>query len=99
MADITDYAMPMMRIEIFLRQMHNHLLDREMPQAQELSIQLVAEARVLQHTLNLMKEQEDALRQQTTPVQKRIPTTSGAGRATYTNGAAESEAGDGCQGR
>ena len=90
MADITDYAMPMMRIEIFLRQMHNHLLDREMPQAQELSIQLVAEARVLQHTLNLMKEQEDALRQQITPVQKRIPATSGAGRATYTNGAAES---------
>ena len=90
MADITDYAMPMMRIENFLRQMHNHLLDREMPQAQELSIQLVAEARVLQHTLNLMKEQEDALRQQITPVQKRISTAGGAGRATYTNGAAES---------
>ena len=90
MADITDYAMPMMRIENFLRQMHNHLLDREMPQAQELSIQLVAEARVLQHTLNLMKEQEDALRQQTTPVQERISTASGAGRIAYTNGAAES---------
>jgi hypothetical protein len=89
MADITDYAMPMMRIENFLRQMHNHLLDREMPQAQELSIQLVAEARVLQHTLNLMKEQEDALRQQITPVQERIPTASGAGRIAYTNGAAE----------
>jgi hypothetical protein len=81
MADITDYAMPMM---------HNHLLDREMPQAQELSIQLVAEARVLQHTLNLMKEQEDALRQQITPVQERVSTANGAGRATYTNGAAES---------
>jgi hypothetical protein len=90
MADITDYAMPMMRIENFLRQMHNHLLDREMPQAQELSIQLVAEARVLQHTLNLMKEQEDALRQQITPIQERVSTASGAGRATYTNGAAES---------
>jgi hypothetical protein len=90
MADITDYAMPMMRIENFLRQMHNHLLDREMPQAQELSIQLVAEARVLQHTLNLMKEQEDALCQQITPVQERVSTASGAGRATYTNGAAES---------
>jgi hypothetical protein len=90
MADITDYAMPMMRIENFLRQMHNHLLDREMPQAQELSIQLVAEARVLQHTLNLMKEQENALRQQITPVQERVSTASGAGRATYTNGAAES---------
>ena len=90
MADITDYAMPMMRIENFLRQMHNHLLDREMPQAQELSIQLVAEARVLQHTLNLMKEQEDALRQQIAPVQKRVPTASGAGRVAYTNGAAKS---------
>ena len=90
MVDITDYAMPMMRIENFLRQMHNHLLDREMPQAQELSIQLVAEARVLQHTLNLMKEQEDALRQQTTPVQERVSTASGAGRVAYANGAAES---------
>ena len=90
MSDITDYAMPMMRIENFLRQMHNHLLDREMPQAQELSIQLVAEARVLQHTLNLMKEQENALRQQIAPVQKRVPTASGAGRVAYTNGAAKS---------
>jgi len=90
MADITDYAMPMMRIENFLRQMHNHLLDREMTQAQELSIQLVAESRVLYHTLILMEEQENALRQQTTPVQERVPTTSGAGRVAYANGAAES---------
>lgn len=90
MTDITDYAMPMMKIENILRRMHNHLLDHEMLQAQELSIQLVAESRVLYHTLILMKEQEDALRQQTTPIQKRIPATSGAGRATYTNGAAKS---------
>jgi hypothetical protein len=90
MADITDYAMPMMRIENLLRRMHNHLLDHEMPQAQELSIQLVAESRVLYYTLILMEEHANALRQQTTPVQERVSATSGAGRIAYANGAAES---------
>ena len=59
---IVDYAMPMMRIEILLREMHDYLLDGHMDIAQDLSVNLITEAKLLCNTLILMKERQDALR-------------------------------------
>jgi hypothetical protein len=60
--NIIDYAMPMMRIEILLREMHDYLLDGHMDIAQDLSVNLITEAKLLCNTLILMKERQDALR-------------------------------------
>jgi hypothetical protein len=70
MADILDYAAPMMRIEKCLKEMHDSLLNRNMPDAHLKSLTLIVEARILCNTLTLMQEKEeaDALRQQTPPV-------------------------------
>jgi len=62
----------MMRIEKLLKEMHNQLLDREINTASELCLILVAEARVLQNTLIIMKEKEDALRKQAPTLQDRV---------------------------
>jgi hypothetical protein len=77
MSELIDYAMPMMRIEIILKKMHNALLDDRLAVAQELSVDLTAETRVLRNTLILMKDKQDALRQQTKTVQEGIPATVG----------------------
>lgn len=60
--NIIDYAMPMMRIEILLREMHDYLLDGHMDIAQDLSVNLITEAKLLCNTLILMEERQDALR-------------------------------------
>ena len=56
MTELIDYAAPMMRIETLLKDMHNLLLDNKFDQAIELSPVITTEARLLQHTLILMKE-------------------------------------------
>jgi len=53
---LIDYAEPMMKIERLLKDMHNLLLDNKFDQAIELSPVITAEAKLLQHTLILMKE-------------------------------------------
>ena len=53
MTDIIDYAMPMMRIEIILKKMHNALLDDRLAVAQQLSVDLMTETRILRNTLIL----------------------------------------------
>lgn len=55
-SNLIDYAAPMMRIERLLKDMHNLLLDNKFEEAIELNLLLVAESRLLQHTLVLMKE-------------------------------------------
>lgn len=72
MSTFIDYAAPMMRIENILKEMHNQLLDRDINTASELCLILVAEARVLQNTLIIMKEKENALRQQAPTLQERV---------------------------
>ena len=72
MTTFIDYAAPMMRIESLIKEMHNQLLDREINTASELCLILVAEARVLQNTLIIMKEKEDALRKQAPTLHERI---------------------------
>lgn len=68
MSNIIDYAMPMMRIEKLLKDMHNDLLENNFDEASVSAIALITEARILHNTLVLMKEQQDALRKQTPPV-------------------------------
>lgn len=68
MSNIIDYAMPMMRIEKLLKEMHNDLLENNYAEAQVDAVALITEARILYNTLTLMKEQHDALRKQTPPV-------------------------------
>lgn len=68
MSTIIDYAMPMMRIEKLLKEMHNDLLKNDFAAASSDAIALIAEARILYNTIVLMKEQQDALRKQTSPV-------------------------------
>jgi hypothetical protein len=53
---LIDYAEPMMRIERLLKEMHNLLLDNKFDEAIELSPVITTEAKLLQHTLVLMKE-------------------------------------------
>lgn len=68
MSDIIDYAMPMMRIEKLLKDMHNDLLKHNFTDAQTGTLAVIVEARILYTTLTLMKEQQDALRKQTSSV-------------------------------
>jgi len=67
-----DYAAPMMRIETLLKEMHNNLLKRDLNGAIEMGTVLLAETRVLQNTLIILKEREDALRQQAPTLQERV---------------------------
>lgn len=68
MSTIIDYAMPMMRIEKLLKEMHNDLLHKNFERAQESALMLITDARLLYNTITLMKEQQSALRKQTPSV-------------------------------
>jgi hypothetical protein len=68
MSTIIDYAMPMMRIEKLLKEMHNDLLHKDFERAQESALMLITDARLLYNTITLMKEQQSALRKQTPSV-------------------------------
>jgi hypothetical protein len=54
--DITDYAMPLMKIERFTKEIHDLCLEHRYEEAREEALRLGAETRVLQHTLTIMKE-------------------------------------------
>lgn len=81
MTTVIDYAAPMMRIETLLKEMHNSLLENNIPKAYEQGLVLIVESRVLCNTLVLMQEKEiqHALRQQAPTLQERVPTTESAG--------------------
>lgn len=53
---LIDYAAPMMRLERMLKDLHNLLLENKFDEGLDLSMQITAEAKLLQHTLVLMKE-------------------------------------------
>jgi hypothetical protein len=86
MSELIDYAMPMMRIENILKKMHNALLDDRLAVAQQLSVDLMTETRLLRNTLILMKDKQDAVRKQTKTVQEGIPATVGSGGAREPHG-------------
>lgn len=58
MTDIIDYAGPLIRIERFVRDIHEMCVDTKYDDAQERVLQLGAEVRYLHHTLELMKEKQ-----------------------------------------
>lgn len=57
--DITDYAMPLMKIERMCREIHDLCLVRKYEEAREVTLQLGVENRILQATLALMQEKEN----------------------------------------
>lgn len=68
MTTLIDYASPMMQVEKRLKDMHNELLRRDFVKANETAALLITDARLLYNTLVLMKEKEDAVREQTSPL-------------------------------
>jgi hypothetical protein len=97
MSELIDYAMPMMRIENILKKMHNALLDDRLAVAQQLSVDLMTETRLLRNTLILMKDKQDAVRKQTKTVQEGIPATAGSGGAREPHGSSAGAALNGRQ--
>ena len=57
--EIIDYAMPLMNIERMAKEVHDICLRRGYKEAQELTLKLGAEARLLLHTLKIMQEKEE----------------------------------------
>jgi hypothetical protein len=56
--EVIDYAMPLMKIERFAKEIHDLCLHYKYEEAREQTLHLLAEARVLQHTLTIMNEKE-----------------------------------------
>ena len=55
---ITDYAMPMMNIEKFMRRIHDSCLNRDFKTAQDLALRVITEGRILQASLVVMQNKE-----------------------------------------
>lgn len=53
---LIDYAKPLMHIEWLVKKVHDLCLEHKYEQAQEAALRLTAEGRLLQTTLNHMKE-------------------------------------------
>ena len=89
MNTLIDYAAPMMQIEKLLKDMHNDLLEKDINAAFEKSVLLIAETRVLSNTIVILKEkeQQNALRKQTPPLQERVPAADQPGGNTRQAGA------------
>lgn len=90
MHDIVDYAMPCMMAERALKAAHDYVLAKKYDEALDAAMNAMVEAKMTYNAILHMKEQYDALCQQTTPVQERVPTAVGSRRARKANGAAES---------
>lgn len=56
--DLVDYALPLIHIERFTKEIYGACLARDLAKAREITLKLSAEARILQHTLTLMHEKE-----------------------------------------
>ena len=69
---VIDYAYPMMMTEKALKEAHNHLLNKEYDKAIEQMFTALTEAKMTLNSIKHMKEQSDALREQTKAVQERV---------------------------
>ena len=58
MSDIVDYAMPMMKIETLMREIHDHCLMSEFDKAEIGVTHLIVESRLLLNTIRLMKNEQ-----------------------------------------
>ncbi len=57
---VTDYAMPLMKIERMAKQIHDLCLEHKYEKAREITTHLGVESRILQATLALLQEKEKA---------------------------------------
>lgn len=58
--EIVDYAMPLIKIERLVRDVHDLCLNKKYDEARELTLKLGVEARILGVTLAIMQEKEAA---------------------------------------
>ena len=65
---LIDYAYPMISTEKALKEAHNLLLDKKYDEAMEEMNKVLVEARITINSIRHMKEQDNALRQQTPTV-------------------------------
>lgn len=54
--EIIDYAMPLMKLERLLKEIHDLCLDKKFEEARQKSMMVMVEAGVLQHNLTLMQD-------------------------------------------
>ena len=66
--NLIDYAYPMMMVERRLREAHDALLERNYNIGLDRLLECVVEAKIAANSVRHMKEQQDALRQQTKAV-------------------------------
>ena len=65
---LIDYAYPMMAAEKALKDAHHRMLENKYDEALEEMNKALVEARITINSIRHLKEQNNALRQQTTPV-------------------------------
>jgi len=65
---LIDYAQPCMAAEKALRDLHNYTLEGKYEEAMRAALDAATEARLTYQALVHMKEQRDAVRQQTPPL-------------------------------
>jgi hypothetical protein len=70
--EIIDYAYPMMMAEKHLRLAHDKLLLKQLDAAIEELLKVATETKIAINSVNHMKEHENAIRKQTTPIQARV---------------------------
>ena len=56
--EIIDYAMPLIKIENYAKQVHDNALHGDLKKAHEMTMILGAEVRILQRTLEIMMENQ-----------------------------------------
>ncbi len=56
--DIIDYAMPLIKIENYTKQVHDLALHGDLKKAHEMTMILGAEVRILQRSLEIMMERQ-----------------------------------------
>jgi hypothetical protein len=61
MNDIVDYAMPMMKLEKLMRQIHDLCLSGKYKDAGEFCLLVAAEARILNASLAIMENKQAAI--------------------------------------
>lgn len=72
MDGLVDYAKPCMMAEQALKEVHLAMLRRDFHMAREHAFDVLADTKLMMNAIDFMQEQEDALRQQTVPVQERV---------------------------
>ena len=68
MTDLIDYAAPMMATETAIKKAHDHLLEGDFVLAMDQLTLAMVEVKMTRNAVQHMKEQQDALRQQTPSV-------------------------------